>query len=71
MPILVKDIRREVAAVNDAGVSVLLVEQNIKTALKLCSSIYIMEKGVVVHQASAETLKNDMQTFHRYLGVTV
>lgn len=71
MPILVQDIRREIAAVNQTGVSILLVEQNIKTALKLCSRIYIMEKGVVVHEATADDLKEDKDTLHRYLGVTV
>ena len=71
MPILVQDIRREIKAVNDVGVSILLVEQNIKTALKLCSRIYIMEKGSVVHEARAEDLKDDKDTLHRYLGVTV
>ncbi|MAN81321.1 MAG: ABC transporter ATP-binding protein [Rhodospirillaceae bacterium] len=71
MPILVQDIRREIKAVNDEGVSILLVEQNIKTALRLCSRIYIMEKGAVVHQAAAQDLKDDKETLHRYLGVTV
>jgi len=70
MPILVQDIRREIAAVIAAGVSVLLVEQNIKTALRLCSNIFIMEKGNIVHQSTAEDLKNDRETLHRYLGVT-
>jgi branched-chain amino acid transport system ATP-binding protein len=70
MPILVKNIRQEIAAVNEAGVSILLVEQNIKTALRLCSTIYVMEKGVIVHRASAESLNNDKRTLHRYLGVT-
>lgn len=71
MPILVQDIRREIQAVNELGVSILLVEQNIKTALKLCSRIYIMEKGAVVHEARADDLKKDKDTLHRYLGVTV
>ncbi len=71
MPILVQDIRREITTVNAAGVSVLLVEQNIKTAFRLCSKIYIMEKGVVVHQSTADEIKNDRETLHRYLGVTV
>ena len=70
MPILVQDIRREIAAVIAAGVSVLLVEQNIKTALRLCTNIFIMEKGNIVHQSTAEDLKNDRETLHRYLGVT-
>ncbi len=71
MPILVQDIRREITAVNNTGVSILLVEQNIKTALKLCSRIYLMEKGVVVHEASALELEQDKDTLHRYLGVSV
>jgi len=71
MPILVQDIRREIAAVNMEGVSILLVEQNIKTALKVCSRIYLMEKGVVVHEATAEELGKDKDTLHRYLGVSI
>ena len=71
MPILVQDIRREIAAVNMEGVSILLVEQNIKTALKVCSRIYLMEKGVVVHEATAEELGKDKETLHRYLGVSI
>jgi branched-chain amino acid transport system ATP-binding protein len=70
MPILVQDIRREIATVIEAGVSVLLVEQNIKTALRLCTNIFIMEKGNIAHQSTAEDLKNDRETLHRYLGVT-
>ncbi len=59
MPILVHDIRREIATVIATGVSVLLVEQNIKTAFRLCSKIYILEKGVVVNPADAVEIKND------------
>ena len=71
MPILVKEIRREIEAVRETGVSILLVEQNIKTALRLCTRVYLMEKGQIVHEASADELKNDKGTLHRYLGVTV
>lgn len=71
MPILVKEIRREIEAVRETGVSILLVEQNIKTALRLCTRVYLMEKGQVVHEAAAEDLKNDKDTLHRYLGVAV
>ena len=71
MPILVQDIRKEIATVNEAGVSILLVEQNIKTALKLCSRIYLMEKGAVVHEAAADELAEDKETLHRYLGVSI
>lgn len=71
MPILVKEIRREIAAVCETGISILLVEQNIKTALRLCTRVYLMEKGVIVHEATAKELETDKETLHRYLGVTV
>lgn len=71
MPILVKEIRREIEAVRETGVSILLVEQNIKTALRLCTRVYLMEKGQIVHEAAAEDLRNDKETLHRYLGVDV
>jgi branched-chain amino acid transport system ATP-binding protein len=71
MPILVKEIRREIAAIRETGVSILLVEQNIKTALRLCTRVYLMEKGVIVHESEADRLKEDNEILHRYLGVTI
>ena len=49
----------------------LLVEQNIRTAFRLASRVYLMEKGIVVHQATPECLKGDPATVHRYLGVSI
>ena len=71
MPKLVTEIRAEIAAIARRGVAVLLVEQNLRTALKLATRIYLMEKGVVVHEASAKDLSNDPETVHRYLGVAL
>ncbi|MGL9622991.1 ABC transporter ATP-binding protein [Bradyrhizobium sp. U531] len=71
MPKLVADIRREIAAIAARGVSVLLIEQNLRTALNLAGRIYLMEKGVVVHEATPEQLKSDPSTIHRYLGVAL
>ena len=71
MPILVKEIRREIDAVRKTGVSILLVEQNIKTALSLCSRVYLMEKGLIAHEASSTDLEKDSDTLHRFLGVDV
>ena len=48
MPRLVSQIRREIHRINQSGVSILLVEQNVETALKLCRSVFLMEKGAVV-----------------------
>ena len=70
MPSLVALIRSEIQEINQQGVSILLVEQNIRMALKICTKIAIMEKGVVVHQGSSEELQNQPEIVHRYLGLS-
>src|SRR5437879_2270283 len=47
MPLLVTQIRREIRRIHDSGVSILLVEQNVETALRLCPRVVIMEKGSI------------------------
>ena len=60
MPLLVQQIRNELKNINNQGVAILLVEQNVQTALKLCKKIYIMEKGKIVHEDNSKSLKNNM-----------
>jgi branched-chain amino acid transport system ATP-binding protein len=71
MPKLVNEIRREISTIASRGVAVLLIEQNLRTALKLASRIYLMEKGAIVHEATAPELSADPTTVHRYLGVSL
>jgi branched-chain amino acid transport system ATP-binding protein len=69
MPKLVSQIRREIHRINHTGVSVLLVEQNIATALKLCPQVFLMEKGTIVYSGASHELKSRPEIVHRYLGV--
>ena len=50
MPKLVASLRDEIRAINESGVSILFVEQNIPAALAVCSRVYIMEKGAICHE---------------------
>ena len=70
MPKLVSQIRREIHRINQAGVSVLLVEQNVETALKLCPRVFLMEKGTIVYSGDSHDLKSQPEIVHRYLGLT-
>jgi branched-chain amino acid transport system ATP-binding protein len=54
MPRLVSQIRREIYRINQSGVSILLVEQNVETALKLCPNVFLMEKGAIVYSGASE-----------------
>jgi branched-chain amino acid transport system ATP-binding protein len=49
--------------------SILLVEQNLSLALGVADRVYIMNKGVVVHECTAAELARDEETQHRLLGV--
>jgi branched-chain amino acid transport system ATP-binding protein len=70
MPRLVSQIRREIHRINQSGVSILLVEQNVETALKLCPRVFLMEKGVVVYSGTSGELKTNTEIVHRYLGLS-
>lgn len=51
------------------GVSVLLVEQRVKSALKACDRILLMEMGEIRHEATAAALIADPVPLERYIGV--
>jgi branched-chain amino acid transport system ATP-binding protein len=70
MPRLVSQIRREIHRINQSGVSILLVEQNVETALKLCPHVFLMEKGTIVHSGASHELKSQPEIVHRYLGLS-
>jgi branched-chain amino acid transport system ATP-binding protein len=63
---LVQGVIREIRA---AGVTILLVEQSIRTALELGDRHYILAKGRVVSEATSDQLGADHELARRYLGV--
>ncbi len=69
MPRIVGEIRGIIEALRRDGVAVLLVEQNVPLVLDVASRIYIMEKGLVRHEAAAADLRADLTPVHQYLGV--
>jgi branched-chain amino acid transport system ATP-binding protein len=70
MPILITKIRDEIRDINTSGVSILLVEQNIDTALKLCTRVYFMEKGRISFEGTAAEIRTNPELIRRYLGVS-
>jgi branched-chain amino acid transport system ATP-binding protein len=69
MPRMVSQIRDTIGALHREGVAILLVEQNVPLTLEVSNRVYIMEKGVVRHQAPAAALRADQSVIHQYLGV--
>jgi branched-chain amino acid transport system ATP-binding protein len=68
-PMVVREIFRIVRTINrDAGVSVLLVEQNAAMALELAAHAYLLETGRVVMSGPAADLRKDDAVRRAYLG---
>jgi branched-chain amino acid transport system ATP-binding protein len=67
-PLLVKENFNVIRRVNEMGVSVLLVEQNVKQTLAIAHRGYVLSQGRVVAQGSAEELRNNDQVRQAYFG---
>jgi branched-chain amino acid transport system ATP-binding protein len=69
-PRIVETIFRTIAAINAAGTSVLLVEQNARYALQTASRGYVLQTGSIVTAGSCQTLRQDTRVQEAYLGRT-
>jgi branched-chain amino acid transport system ATP-binding protein len=67
-PAFIRHIRDMIRELKRQGVTVLLIEQNARVALSVCDRGYIMEKGVIVFEASARELRDSPVTREK-LGV--
>jgi branched-chain amino acid transport system ATP-binding protein len=67
-PLLVKAIFRTLEQINRAGVTIVLVEQNARAALKLAHRGYILEVGNIVLEDSAPALLANPEVRRAYLG---
>jgi branched-chain amino acid transport system ATP-binding protein len=68
-PVMVQHLEEIIAELGKTGLGILLVEQNLYSALAVADEVYIMETGQIVHHCSAKDLENDHDTMHRFLGV--
>jgi branched-chain amino acid transport system ATP-binding protein len=67
-PLVVAEIFRILREINADGTTVLLVEQNVKQALKVSRYAYVLETGRIVHGGPAAELRNDPKIMESYLG---
>ena len=68
-PLVVKEVRDVLAEVNRAGVSILLVEHNLKVAMSLAHRVYLMGKAHVGFSGTVEELDAQPEIRARYLEV--
>jgi branched-chain amino acid transport system ATP-binding protein len=67
-PLVVLEVMRAITAFRDAGITVLLVEQNANLALSIADRGYVMETGNIIMQGAARDLLHDPHVRASYLG---
>ena len=67
-PLVVADIFRVIQEINQEGTTVLLVEQNVRQALKIADYAYVLEIGKTILHGKADVIANDPRVMDAYLG---
>jgi len=67
-PLLVREIAKIVREISQTGVSIILIEQNARMALRLAHKAYILELGKIVLQGNAKELIHNENVKKAYLG---
>ncbi len=67
-PIIVQDIFRTLKNINSEGLTIFLVEQNVRQALKISDHAYVLETGSIVLEGSGPALLGNAKVQEAYLG---
>ena len=68
-PVVVQEVYRQLRAMNERGMTILLVEQNARMAFKLARYAYVMEQGRVVLAGPTEEVAGSEHVRNAYLGM--
>ena len=69
-PLIVRDVFRIVAEMRNEGISVLLVEQNVRMSLEIADYAYVLDDGAIVHSGPASELARDEERIQSLAGAT-
>lgn len=67
-PLLVQEIFKTLQELNGRGLTIFLVEQNVRQALKIAHDAYILENGKIVLSGSSAEMMNNPKVIQAYLG---
>ena len=68
-PLVIRDIGRIIQQLKEAGFSILLAEQNLPLVLSVADHIYVVNKGIVVFEGTAEELQKNEEVKREYLAL--
>ncbi len=67
-PLIVREIFGVIKQLNEAGTTILLVEQNAKAALNVAKHAFVLETGEIVLEGLASDILDDPKVKEAYLG---
>lgn len=68
-PLIVQQLGTVIKELNESGISILLVEQNLSLALTVAHHVYIMHNGRIAYECTPEELKNNQEIKLTYLSI--
>jgi branched-chain amino acid transport system ATP-binding protein len=68
-PMLVKTIFKIITKINNAGVTIFLIEQNVRQALSVSHRAYIIENGTIAGHGKSKDILQDARIMKAYLGM--
>ncbi|MBP1732233.1 MAG: amino acid/amide transporter ATP-binding protein 2, family [Deltaproteobacteria bacterium] len=68
-PLIVRDLEEQIKKLRETGISILLTEQNVKSALKLADRVYVIDNGRIRFEGSVAQLEANEEVKKKYLMV--
>ena len=68
-PLIVRDLEEQILKLRDAGISILLSEQNVRSALKIISKVYVIDNGRIRFEGTVAELEATEEVKKKYLMV--
>jgi branched-chain amino acid transport system ATP-binding protein len=68
-PLIVRDLEEQILKLKDVGISILLSEQNVKSALKMISRAYVIDNGRIRFEGTVSELEANEEVKKKYLMV--
>jgi branched-chain amino acid transport system ATP-binding protein len=68
-PLMVKELFKIITVLNEQGITILLVEQNVRHALEIANRAYLLENGRIVLEGARELLLDNDHVKKAYLGL--
>jgi branched-chain amino acid transport system ATP-binding protein len=68
-PLIVRDLEEQILKLKDAGISILLSEQNVRSALKMIDRAYVIDEGAIRFEGTRAELDADEEVKKKYLMV--